>query len=949
MRDDDPTRATRDHTVTRDPALDPTLPSPDHTTAPAPSPAHDAQHPGARLGRYVLGEQLGAGGMGVVFRARDPELDRDLAIKLVRPHGSGPQAQERLLAEAKAMAKLHHPAVVPVFDVGTTERGVYVVMPLVRGGTLHDWLHAQRRPWRTVLDKFLAAGRGLAAAHAAQLVHGDFKPRNVLLDDSGDVMVADLGLAETVPASEASADAPARAAPIAGTPAYMAPEQARGEAIDARADQYSFCISLWEGLHGERPADAETRTHGGLPSLATPRNLPVIPADRRGAPRWLLAAIARGFSPARERRWPSMAALLAHVEARRRRPRRIAVGIAAIAVIGAAAALSLTFRGSVPPSCADPRPRLAGIWDVDVRRRIEDRFGSTKVAAAAETLVRITPALDRYAGQWRTTHVAACKATAVQRTQSADLLDRRMLCLDRRLATLGTLTRTLAESKEARVVHGAVDAVASLPAIADCDDAKRLLASVPLPQAPEARTAILALDRELDGVEALRLEGKRREQLDRATQAVAAARRAGYAPVLARALRALVAAQHDTNASAEASLRELAKVAAEAGDDRLVADAWSSLVNDLTVHESRFDEAKALEPVAEAAVLRAGSPPDLRGELLLKTAVSASNRGDADQAITRLRQAIPLLGEERRTRAESLLARALSMKLDHAGALVLAEKVLAEVERRYGPQHPNIADETQFLGQLYGDVGEFEKAEAMLERTLAIQIAVLGEDNVDVGMTLYTIGSTALNRGRYPEAKAAFVRAARILETNGDKRRLGIALAMLGTVRRALYEPIEETRKDHERGLELLAETFGKDSEYYALIETDFANRLTEAKLCDDARPYQTHALETLGKIQPGLAVAPLRSRANCALSAGRTGPAVADLDRAIQLCRAHPCRPWELEGAQYQLGELLLTRGLDRRRGVSLLREARAGYERTGKTHLVAELDALLAKESGR
>ena len=209
---------------------------------------------GTKLGRYEIVEFIGGGGMGWVYRAKDTELEREVAIKVVQPTVAGPKGRERLLAEARAMAKLRHRAVVPVFDVGEYAGGVYVAMALVKGGTLHDWMHAEARPWRQVVARFVEVGRGLVAAHAAGIVHRDFKPRNVLLGEGGEVMVADFGIASaSVDVDDDGAAGDVReATSVAGTPAYMAPEQAAGKAVDARADQYSFCVSLWEGLHGQR-------------------------------------------------------------------------------------------------------------------------------------------------------------------------------------------------------------------------------------------------------------------------------------------------------------------------------------------------------------------------------------------------------------------------------------------------------------------------------------------------------------------------------------------------------------------------------------------------------------------------------------------------------------------------------------------------------------------------
>jgi len=315
------------------------------SAAPPPPPAPGqalALEPGMRLGRYELEEVIGRGGMGVVFRARDPALSRPLAIKVLNARASGARAQVRFLDEARAMAQLRHPAVLPVFDVGRLERHLYVVMPFIAGGTLHEWMSTTRRGWREVVERFAGAGAGLAAAHAAGFVHRDFKPSNVLVDDDGRVMVADFGIAAHLHDGTAPGAA-AVMSTVAGTPAYMAPEQARGEAIDARADQYSFCVSLWEGLHGERPHQATTHSIVGrfVRGALTPRRHHEVPA-------WLHDALLRGLSAHPADRWPSMAALLEHVAERlaappvptpsratRRRGRWVAAGVASVVVAAA--------------------------------------------------------------------------------------------------------------------------------------------------------------------------------------------------------------------------------------------------------------------------------------------------------------------------------------------------------------------------------------------------------------------------------------------------------------------------------------------------------------------------------------------------------------------------------------------------------------------------------------
>jgi eukaryotic-like serine/threonine-protein kinase len=281
---------------------------------------------GEVLGRYVISRVLGVGGMGVVYAAEDPRLGRKVALKLLRPTlaDSEGERQARLLREAQAMARLSHPNVLPVFDLGTEGGQVFLAMELVEGSTLAAWLKEHERPWRQVLGLFLEAGRGLAAAHRAGLVHRDFKPANVLVGTDGRPRVTDFGLVR-VGAAEESAQAPApmpgdelaltQAGAVPGTPAYMSPEQLAGRPVDARGDQFSFCVALYEALYGVRPfaADAPPESRWTLrrperdPRLLTSvkaaldRGLALEPAERFASMDALLEALVQ--APRSSRRW----------------------------------------------------------------------------------------------------------------------------------------------------------------------------------------------------------------------------------------------------------------------------------------------------------------------------------------------------------------------------------------------------------------------------------------------------------------------------------------------------------------------------------------------------------------------------------------------------------------------------------------------------------------------
>jgi hypothetical protein len=326
---------------------------------------------GVEVGRYVILEPVGAGGMGRVYAARDPALDRKVALKLLHRHATAPELEARLLREAKAMARLAHPEVITVHDVGHFGDQLFIAMEFVEGGTLRQWLAAAKRPWREVLGVFLRAGRGLARAHASGIVHRDFKPDNVLVGTDGRVRVTDFGLALTaqdepgVLATSDSAEpdvgaALTRTGMLVGTPAYMAPEQMSGQPADARSDLYGFCTALWEALYGKRPYTGETLKDLKLEKMrGSPEN---GPAGRDVAPR-LRRALQVGLRPHPEDRYASMDELLGALERAGRTSivPRIAGACALLALAGGAAYAATIARYPVGIShVASPSTGCAG-------------------------------------------------------------------------------------------------------------------------------------------------------------------------------------------------------------------------------------------------------------------------------------------------------------------------------------------------------------------------------------------------------------------------------------------------------------------------------------------------------------------------------------------------------------------------------------------------------------
>ena len=351
--------------------------------------------PTARLGRYELDRRLGRGSAGTVYVARDPELGRDVAIKLLQPTNDSDAQRDRMMHEARALALLSHPNIVVVHDVGCVEDrdasvarpgSVFIVMELLEGTTLEQWRRARPRTSSAVLGAFIDAGRGLAAAHRAGVLHRDFKAHNVMVTAEDKVKVVDFGLARGLHAAprsleghrEPTARSLREVTSVAGTPLYMAPELAEGAVADPRSDQYSYAVSLWRALTDEDP----------FPSVDWTR---LQAAKRRGPPRSdarlprrLAPVLQRAMAPDPEERYPSMEPLLDALARHTTRRRWVAGAASGLTII---AVIALGWAASDPasdPACEAPRP----LWTEAEQHQAHGMFTHSGVADAEARLVR---------------------------------------------------------------------------------------------------------------------------------------------------------------------------------------------------------------------------------------------------------------------------------------------------------------------------------------------------------------------------------------------------------------------------------------------------------------------------------------------------------------------------------------------------------------------------------
>jgi tetratricopeptide (TPR) repeat protein/tRNA A-37 threonylcarbamoyl transferase component Bud32 len=453
------------------------------------------------FGRYRLLDHIGAGGMGSVYAAYDEHLERKIAIKLIRPSRLDSAAvRERTLREARALARLSHPNVVHVYEVGEIQGQLFLAMEFLAGPTLGAWLDVEaRRGWRDTLRIFCQAGDGLAAAHAQGIIHRDFKPHNAMFGSDGWVRVLDFGLARfdepkppsdthtTTRPEDSSRDLTISGA-LMGTPAYMAPEQIATRQVSTHSDQFSFCVALFEALYGYRPFGGETLE--ALIDQLTAGRVAARPRDT-DVPRWLHAVLLRALSVDPEARWPSMHELLAALRRDpRARRRRVAMGALLIATTCALSFAVARPGEPAPDVCAGAGDEAAEIWGetraADVRELVRGRHGPR----ADELLAIVSPQLDRYATTWSELRVQACRAHA-DGQQSSNVFDLRTACLDRRLASLDALVQMLG-SANAEQLDGIALAASGLPPLERCADTPALLAELAPPEHAQTRARVQA-------------------------------------------------------------------------------------------------------------------------------------------------------------------------------------------------------------------------------------------------------------------------------------------------------------------------------------------------------------------------------------------------------------------------------------------------------------------------
>ncbi|MGE3765492.1 MAG: tetratricopeptide repeat protein [Kofleriaceae bacterium] len=747
--------------------------------------------------RFELGEVIASGGMGRIVRAFDRHLGREIAIKEVL----GPEHRERFEREALITARLQHPAIVPIYEAGTWPDGTgFYAMRLVPGETLFDAI-ARRTTLAArlaLLPHLIAVADALAYAHARGVIHRDLKPHNVLIGEFGETVVIDWGLAKQRDDSDIASAGELAALPaltsagsVVGTPCFMSPEQARGDALDERADVFALGAMLYNLVVGEPPY--WDRTHDSAELIAevlerspTPiaERAPTAPADLRAiVERAMARDPASRFANAGElaaelRRFSSGQLLvsrdyrLGELVARWIRRHKTIVTLSSLAaialgVVGVVAIrnalrardaereAATAFQRGQRALCEASAPALESPWTDEARELVKRRFETTKLPYATQLAARVDAAFARWSAELAQARELVCATSATaSRPQLAAELD----CLGERTREVRALVGQLSDV-DASTLLAAANAADTLPPLARCTAA--IAPRALPPNTPE----VSAVREAFSKTRALMKLGRFKDALPIAEQAVAQADAIGDLGLRAQSRVALGAAQSGTSKydAALATMRTALRLAEMAQDDRSRAQAWVNLVQ-IEYRRGKPENAVAILDAALGATARI-SDVALQTEVMMSAGGAYTQLGKTDEAEKLFVEAVKMRRDAwgdtdaRVAATVSALGNAYAMRGDlergiaaHADAARLAEAAL-------GASHPTVGSMHGNLGSDYLYALRAKEAVAEFERALAVGQAAYGNEHRDVAIALTNLGTARLEAGDAGAALEAFARA----------------------------------------------------------------------------------------------------------------------------------------------------------------------------------------------
>jgi len=865
---------------------------------------------GALVGRYVVVSRVGEGGMGVVYAAYDPDLDRKVALKVVRPGVRASAAQ--VAREARALASISHPNVVAIYDVGYWGEQVYLVMEFVQGVTLRSFFADPSRSSKDILTVLVEAGNGLAAAHRSGLVHRDVKPENIMVDEQRGARVTDFGLARALAPEEPSPTARV----IAGTIGYMPPEQLRGERVDARSDQFAFAVVVAEALCGQLPFTGTTRTEQ-LRAISNGRTqLTQLKWTARGpVPAGIARAIARALDPDPARRFATLDELLAVLAPPRAGRWRVGVSVVVAAALVASGALALERRHAAELRvCRGAEQRLATAWSPGRAEAITRAFAALPIPYAKDVGGTVRRSLDAYATGWTRAYTESCEATRLRKEQTETVMAEHLACLDDRRRELDALVTELT-APTAQVAEEAASAVGSLASVESCIDPRTSRAHRSFVDPALNRRA----DALADGIARMKAEvsvGAEARAKGELGPLLAEAQSLGDARLLAEALfvRGFVERSDQDLAAAGRSFLESAWTAEASRDDDLVALARLEVLE--VAANERLDDVGPAERFASetrAAIDRVGAPPRLRARLL------------------------------------SELGNTALVADDPARALSLGEEALRIDEREVDPLV------TAYLHSLVGRALMFlyrtDEALTHLRLALSIRESVLGPSHPKIARSLANLGLADYDVGDKAGARADFERGLSILRTNGMEH--GSDWTKLA----ASFASVECEVGDWEAGVSVLSRALAAAQEHpietvnNVSVYVSLGQCWLRARRYPEARDACDRGLALVGQTQspmdnPRLLL--LLVRAAVDLETNRPDTAATRLEEIVAACAKQPILAADdVADAKFMLARALVASRRDPSRARALATEARAAVAkaRAPRKEKLAEVDAFLAR----
>ena len=900
--------------------------------------------PRTTVGRYEIQRKLGHGAMGVVLVGFDAQLDRTVALKLVRRDVLDDEGvATRVMREAQALGRLAHPNVVVVHEVGEHAGQLFIAMELVPGDTLHAWKRAAPRGWRQCLQVYLQAGRGLAAAHDAGLVHRDFKPANCILGEDERVRVLDFGLARgTASELEGTLDEAAHTSQrvldasvtstgaLIGTPAYMAPEQLQGGSVDALSDQFAFCVALYEALldvrpfHGASGYSLYTSIQEG--TIQRPRA-----GERKSVPRGLLQIVRRGLRFEPHERWPTMGALLEALErfpVRRKLAHRL-VGLGGVLALGAVAVVGLT--RSEP--CLEIEDLVVPGWSASEREELQAAVSAAGPQAEA-TWTGLRSTVDRWGQRWRSVHGEACRAARVDHRTTEIAYGRQMACLERAGRTTQALLDGLRGDSQAWL-HARETALA-LPIVAPCSRAEALLSIAP-PAAPVA-DEVQAIRDEVDTAVAARVRGDSAGALRHLEGAWERAQLTEYTPLLGEIGvhrgRMLL---YTTQDSAREVLVTALHDAELAGDDLVAADAATLLV-EAAMLSAQPQQAGQWRTLADAKLRRAHAGPIRHAQLALQSAMLALRTRDLEAATAAHERAMQLLGSvvatEHPLYVDGLSSRA--RLVEQTGSRTEAHEAH---DTAVNAIRETVGESPKLAAALYNRAlfvfttgGAVEAAEADLQEALAI-LERAPFDDIFLARARMALAEMRSMRGELQLAAVdAAIAPLQTLPVNAPERLEGLSWHAAFVQR--LGEP-QTAMAEYREVIQVLRGQPEVDTEQIAMLTSNVGECLLALERADEARAEFAAALEPLEKtLPPGhdRLSYPLAGLGASYLALGQLQRAREPLERALAISETFPGDVLKLAGVQWSLAQTLTGLGTDADRAHTLASQAAAQFAGLGE-----------------